>query len=257
MRWFPILVMFLSAPAALLAQTALPSGTILPVSLDTSLNAAKARPGENVRATVMQDVPGTAIRRRSKVIGNVVKAGTTGNGRAELEIRFDGVFVDGRLLRIKTNLRALASTVAVEEAQIPEEMSSRGMTPANWTTQQIGGEQFYRGSAVFSGFTAVGKTTQWGALDLPRTQPGMPCRGAIGENRVPQAMWLFSSDACGVYGFSNLRIVHAGRKVPEGTIILKSTNGNLKLGSGTGLLLRVSLPATVVPSGNEAELNRQ
>ena len=258
MWWHWIAALLLSFPVGILAQAALPSGTILPVSLDTTLNAAKAHPGETIKATVMQDVPGTTIRRRAKVAGEVVEASAVKNGRTQLEIRFDGVYAHGQLVPMKTNLRAIASLLAVDEAQIPEEMASRGMTPANWTTQQIGGEQFYRGGPVSSGMTTVGKTTQWGALDLPRTQPGMPCRGAIGANNGAQAMWLFSSDACGVCGFANIRIEHAGRSDPWGTIVLTSTNGKLKLGSGTGLLLRVSSPATKPAAfGAQADLTHQ
>jgi hypothetical protein len=248
----------LSVAPSIMAQTAIPSGTILPISLDTGLNAAKVHPGERIRATVMQDVPGTSIRRRAKVVGQVVDAGASRNGGTQLKIRFDGVYVHGGLVPFQANLRALASLLEVEEAQIPEEMSSRGLTPATWTTQQIGGDQFYRGGGpVARGVTTVGQVTPWGALDLPRTQPGMPCRGAIGENHGPQAMWLFSSDACGVYGFANIRIEHAGRTDPQGAIILVSDNGKLKLGSGTGLLLRAFSPAALSASGADAELTHE
>ena len=251
-KW--IFAALLCVPPGIIAQTAIPSGTILPVSLDTGLNAAKTHPGQEIRATVMQNIPGTLIRRRAKVVGHVVRAVMTKNGQIKLEFQFDVVKVNRRMVPMKTNLRALASLLEVEEAQIPEEMASRGLTPANWTTQQIGGEQFYRGGPVASGLTTVGQTTQWGAVDLPRTRPGMPCRGAIGENHLPQAMWLFSSDACGVYGFGDIRIEHAGRGDQRGTIVLSSTNGKLKLSSGTGLLLRVSSPAADPASGTEADL---
>jgi len=241
MRCELICAMLLGLAPAIMAQSAIPSGTILPISLDTSLNAAKIRPGETIKATVMQDVPGTLIRRHAKVVGEVVEASVASNGRMRLEIRFDRVYIHGRFLPFKSNLRALASLLEVEEAQIPEEMSSRGLTPETWNTQQIGGDQFYRaGGSVAVGETKVGKVTPWGALDLPRAQPGMPCRATLGENIRPQAMWLFSSDACGVYGYSNIRIEHAGRTNPAGIIILSSMKGKLKLGSGTGLLLRVS-----------------
>lgn len=245
----------LCLPLGIVAQNAPPSGTILPISLDTSLNAAKIHPGQLIRATVMQDIPGTAIHRRAKVEGNVVQAGTAENGQMKVEIRFDTVKTHGQMMPIQTNLRALASFMEVEEAQDPEEMSSRGLTPETWTTQQIGGDQVYRGGGpVAVGTTTVGQVTPWGALDVPRTQLGQPCRGAIGENKQPQAMWLFSSDACGVYGFNNIRIQHAGRSDPRGTIVLSSTNGKLKLGSGTGLLLRVSSPSAIPASHAEAEL---
>ena len=166
-----------------------------------------------------------------------------------LEIRFDAVRINGQMVPFNADLRALASYFDVEEAQIPEDMSSRGLTPETWTTQQIGGDQFYRGGGpVAVGSTAVGEVTPWGALDEPRIQSGLTCRGAIGENHGPQAMWLFSSDACGVYGFPNIRIEHAGRSEPGGTIVLASDNGKLNLGSGAGLLLRASSPATMPES---------
>jgi hypothetical protein len=248
----------LSVAPSIMAQTAIPSGTILPISLDTGLNAAKVHPGQQIRATVMQNVPGTPVRRRARVEGHVVLVDALKNGQIKLEIQFDAVKISGRMVPMKTNLRALASLLEVEEAQIPEEMSSRGLTPETWTTQQIGGDQFYRGGGpVARGVTTVGRVTPWGALDLPRTQPGMPCRGAMGENHGPQAMWLFSSDACGVYGFANMRIEHAGRTDPKGTIILVSNNGKFKLGSGTGLLLRASSPAALPASGADAELTHE
>ncbi len=241
MRYNWLFAAFLCLPSAIVAQNVLPPGTILPVSLDTSLNAAKIHPGQTIRATVMQDIPGTAIRRRAKVEGQVVKVNSAANGQINVEIRFDAVKSHGQTMPIQTDLRALASFMDVEEAQVPEEMSSRGMNPENWTTQQIGGDQVYRGGGpVASGLMTVGEVTPWGALDVPRAQPGQPCRATVAGNDQPQAMWLFSSDACGVYGFSNIRIQHTGRNDPRGTIVLSTSNGKLKLGRGTGLLRRVS-----------------
>lgn len=231
--------LFLFCLPAITAQNAIPSGTLVPVMLDTGLNAAKAHAGQPIHATVMQDIPGTEIRRRARITGRVVDASTGDNGQERISFVFDAVRVNGEMVPLKTNLRALASFAEVQEAQIPEEMGDYGLSPETWNTQQIGGEQFYRsGGPVARGITTVGKTTPWGALDVPRTQRGQPCRGVVGDNNQPQAMWWFSSDACGVYGFEKVRIEHAGRSNPVGTIILWS-EGKLKLGSGAALLLRV------------------
>ena len=231
----------LCLPLGIVAQNAPPSGTIIPISLHTSLNAAKIHPEQKIQATVMQDIPGTAIHRGAKVEGRVIEVGAMANGQMKMEIRFDAVKINGQMVPIRTDLRALASFMEVEEAQVPEEMSSEGLTPETATTQQIGGDQVYRGGGpVASGLTTVGQVTPWGVLDVPRAQPGQPCPAAIGENSQPQAMWLFSSDACGVYGLSNIRIENAGRSKSAGTIVLFSDNGKLKLGSGTGFLLQVS-----------------
>lgn len=237
-KW--ILAAMLSFSQLTLAENVIPPGTIIPVSLDTGMNAAKLKPGQAIRATVMQDVPGTPIRRRARVVGHVLAASAERDGSARLEIRFDAVQEHGKSIPISASLRALASFMEVEEAQIPEDTSDRGLTPETWTTQQIGGEQVYRGGGpVTSGLTDVGKPTPWGVLVIPRMHPGLPCHGSVGGVDDPQAFWLFSSDACGVYGFDHIRIEHAGRSDPAGTIVLSSKDGKLNLKSGTGLLLRV------------------
>jgi hypothetical protein len=228
----------LSIPAA--AQQALPAGSILAVSLNGSLNAAKVRAGQPISATLMQSVPGTLIHRRARVLGHVVQASATLNGPARLEIVFDAVESRGQRIPLKTNLRALASFNEVEAAQVPTVMSSRGMTPETWTTVQIGGDQVYRGGgAVAWGDKAVGMPVPYGILGVPQAQPGQPCRGLVNGNGKPQALWLFSTNACGVYGYPNIRIEHAGRTDPLGSIVLATDKGRLNLYSGTGLLLRV------------------
>ena len=73
----------------------------------------------------------------------------------------------------------------------------------------------------------------------PRVRTGQPCRAVVNDNNHPQALWLFSADACGVYGIGNLRIDHAGRTAPTGTIVLSAKHGKLNLRGGSALLLRV------------------
>ncbi len=90
------------------------------------------------------------------------------------------------------------------------------------------------------GDKAVGSITPRGVLGVPQAQSGATCRGAIDDNTRPQAMWLFSVDACGLYGFANIQIDDYGRSNRRGTITLSSRDGKLKLGSGTAILLRVS-----------------
>ena len=65
------------------------------------------------------------------------------------------------------------------------------------------------------------------------------CRGVVDDNKSPQAMWVFSSDSCGTYGLSNIRVAHAGKTEPVGVIVLTSEKGQLKLPSDAGMLLHV------------------
>ena len=224
-----------------LAQNSIPAGTILPVSLDRSLNPAKLRSGERIRGEIMQSIPGTRVRRGAKVFGRVVEASAPRNGPARLAIDFDKIEMHRTFIPIQTNLRAVASLLEVEEAQIPEEEASRGMTPETWTTRQIGGDMVYRGGGPVSlGETPVGQPSPYGILGPPAAQLGLPCRGVVAGNTRQQAWWLFSTDACGVYGYSNVRIVHAGRTAPMGQIALEARHGKIDLYSGTAFLLRVN-----------------
>lgn len=237
-----LLAALLALPFPAVAQNAaengLPAGTLLPVALGRGINAGKLRAGETIHAKVMQSVPGTPVRRGAKVVGTVVAVSSGSSSPARLAIRFDAVDSHGLMIPVSTDLRAVASPMEVTKAQVPEDNSSQGLTPETWTTRQIGGDQVYRGGGpVAQGTKPVGKPVPHGVEAVP--QPSLangPCRGAE-DNGQPQALWLFSTNACGVYGFTNLRIEHAGRT--SGTIVLSSNTGDLKVGGGSALLLTV------------------
>lgn len=226
-------------PAPSKAQSALPAGTLIPVTLGHGLNAQKLHSGQTVRARIMQSIPGTHVHRGATVVGHIVRVSTRPHEPAMLELRFDAIESHHQRIPVRTNLRALASPLDVEFAQVPEEMSSRGMTPETWDTQQIGGDQVYRGGGPVAEYNKpVGTPVAYGVLATPHTQPGAPCRGEVANNSHPQALWLFSANACGVYGLPNLRIVHAGRN-NGGAIVLAAGHGKLNLRGGSALLLRV------------------
>ncbi|MGA3092905.1 MAG: hypothetical protein ABSD75_30285 [Terriglobales bacterium] len=229
----------------LLAQEKIPVGTILPVQLNSSLRSDKARAGEQISARVMQDVPlpaGRKIPAGAKVIGHVVSARPADNGTGgEISLWFDTLQIGKRRVPMTTNLRALATMMDVSEAQIPESGPDRG-TPENaWTTDQIGGEVVYRGGVVAHGSNVVGNSVLGsGVLVHVSSTPGKKCRGEIDSDDQLQALWVFSSDACGLYDLPNLTLTHAGRTDPVGQITLSATRGNVKVRGGSGLLLRVN-----------------
>lgn len=218
-------------PLSVSAQSTIPAGTILPVRLDTTLNIRHLQPNQPISARVMQNIPGTPVRRGARVIGRVVAVTPS-----SLELRFGSVVQHGRRIPISTNLRALASMFAVEQAYIPTVPPDRGDVPENWSTQQIGGDMVYRGGGhVMAANDRVGDPTAYGVRD--RLTANGPCRAAVNGNHLPQSLWLFSSSACGVYDIQGLTVVHAGRS--SGTIQLASPAQPLLIRSGSGLLLRV------------------
>jgi len=246
-KWF-LLVLLIAFSMQLLAQDKIPAGTILPVQLDHSLHSNKARPGDQVSARVMQDVPLPGrhkIKAGARVVGHIVSARPAVDGMmAEISFRFDTLAMGKRRVPILTDLRALATMMDVSDAQIPKSGPDRG-TPENWwTTDQIGGEVVYGGAGVAHGPDIVGNSVLGGGVLVPvRPRSGMKCRGEIAGNDQPQALWVFSSDACGLYDLPSLTLKHAGRTGPVGLIKLLSNKRNVKVQAGSGLLLRVIGPA--------------
>jgi hypothetical protein len=238
----------LALSAVLAAQTNIPGGTVIPIALSTSLDAKSSKPGQTVTAKVAQDVPlynGTTIKAGSRVLGEVLAVSPAANSQpATIALRFSQIDFAGQRKPILTNLRALASPLAVNSAQEATSGWSRGSDPPwSQTTTQIGGDVVYRGGGpVARGVETVGTPVYggaWGVLSQVASSPGTDCRGAIEGNDRPQALWVFSHDACGVYGYDAV-IAHAGRANPEGRIVIRSTDGDLKLRSGSGMLLRVN-----------------
>jgi hypothetical protein len=230
--------------AQLLAQNVIPRGTILPVRLDSSLRFGQARAGNQIRARVMQDVPspgGGRIRSGSKVLGHIVASSPAGNGTgAEISMRFDTLVMGRQRVALVTNLRALATMMDVADAQDPESGPDHGTSENSWTTDQIGGEVVYRGGPVAHGSNIVGNSVLGsGVLVHVSAQPGQECRGEVAGNDQPQALWVFSSDACGLFDLPDVTLSHAGRTDPVGQITLLAKTDKVKIPSGSGMLLRV------------------
>jgi hypothetical protein len=224
---------------ALLAQT-IPVGTILPAQLSTTLDSRKAHAGERISAQLMQDVrlgPRQKLKSGAKLIGRIVTADPK-----HVTITFDEIVVRRQSILVRTDLRALASMMAVEEAQLPtnEVGGDRGSSIADWNTVQVGGQAVYgRDGNVYEDNKVVGHSLlSGGMLALP--QPDSKCRGELG-GESPQAFWIFSSDACGAYGFADLMIEHAGRTAPVGQVVFTSPTRVL-IRAGSGVLLRVCSP---------------
>lgn len=224
-------------------ETNIPPGTILPVRLN-ALSSEKNRKGDLIKARLMQDVPlasGSKLRAGCTVVGRVIDVNPVSSGKkAALTIEFDSVLRGKESIPVVTHIRALASTLEVEFAQVPT-IGPGESDVYDWLpTTQVGGEVVYgKGGEVTNGDRVVGRSVNDGILAQVSSKEGTKCRGAIEGNDRPQAFWVFSSDACGTYGFPNLTISYAGCTEPFGEIVLVSERGPVKIRSGSGMLLRV------------------
>ncbi len=219
------------------AQDAIPAGVLLPVRLNSSLDSGRVKPGRVITARVMEEVrlsSGFIIPVGAEVIGHVVEVKRLQvkqmQGSAEeVSVRFDRVVTSNRTISITTHLRALASMMAVDQAQVPTTGPDRGTAENEWETEQIGSDDFYfrNNPAARSLFTDV------------VVPPVSRCKTESEGGELPHLLWVFSPRACGAYGFSHLAIAHAGRTYPQGEITLASDDGNVNVRAGSGMLLRV------------------
>ena len=208
-----------------------PAGTVLPARLRTRLHLGM-KPGARIEATIMQDVPlpdGGKIPIGSKVSGHMISVTPS-----EVTIRFDSVRVKGGEIPVATSLRAIAAPLDVQDAETPKNLSERFNAPWNGNTNQIGGEAAYRDADLMDGLEPVGKALADGSVLGPLRASSRGCAADPGV----QALWVFSTTACGVYGDMDLTIAHNGKSNPVGQIVLRS-NKEVLVRSGTGLMLRV------------------
>ena len=237
-----------SGPFAAVASSSLPVGTILPVRLDKTLSLEEARAGQVIEAQVMQDVPlpnRERIRMRSRVSGTILSVGKAEEGAgAPLVLQFNKVEYDKDMVPMLTSLRAMASFQAVRAAQMSFAGADNG-TPSGWaTTVQIGGDTRYGdgGDVRNPQKQKMGKGTIGGVLVYLRANPGAGCDGPEKNDNRLQALWVFSSDACGTYDLRGVQITHQGRTKPTGEITLQFERPDMKLEGGTAMLLRVVAP---------------
>lgn len=239
-----LIITLIAISTPLLAQNQIPQGTILPIRLNSSLRSDKAREGQPIEGRIMQDVPlpgGGKIRTGAKLLGHIVsvKARTTGQA-AEITLRFDTLDFNHRRIQLSTHLRALASMMEVEDAQVPMTGPDRG-TPWVWATRNlIGDEVAYGEGPVARGTEIVGQATAGGVLIPVQSNPAAGCPDEVAGTVQAQALWVFSSDACGLYDLPHLTLAHAGRTIPLGQITLIAQQGNVKVPGGSGMLLRMN-----------------
>ena len=222
----------------------IPVGTVLPVSLEHNLSSRDSVKGEAIEGRIMQDVPlpgKEKISAGSKIFGTIVDV-VSGDHGASIVFRFSSVESHHTTTPVVLALRVMAPFEDVQAAQTPYQDSSPGSVNSWATTLQIGGDVRYGdgGKVTNSHNRKVGKATQnSGVLALLQDSPGSPCAGWPSATEGPQAVWVFSTDACGLFDLKNMRLAHAGNKDPLGQITLRKSEGEIKIMKSSAMLLRV------------------
>lgn len=246
-----LLLAILPLHAAQPVQT-LPVGTLLPVMLGDNLDSAKSKPGQKITAKLKQDVSlpdGTTVKEGAELFGHIVSVSRSSGGvGARVVLVFDQIKMNGREYPITTGARAAASMMAIYQARQPiNAVAQDASSPWDYNTRQVGGDVVFGRRDVRSADGVVGMAPEPGwVVGLPRGNPDAGCPPP--DNKDLQSFWLFSTNACGVYGDedADMEISRKPDDNKNGQITLTAPRRVL-LRNGGGLLLIV-LPQPAVQS---------
>lgn len=235
-------VVILGLAVACASAQQIPAGTLLPAMLDGTIDS-NDKPGKEISAKLMQEVvlpSGEKIKRESKVLGQVTAVSLPSHGHpATLSVKFDRIEIDKQSVPISTGLRALATMQSVSKARMPVNANSGyGTSPWDWNMLQVGGQAAFNGQKIVKSQTGqvVGKVLEPGAVvGVPMANPIRGCP-ATPESTAEQAFWVFSTDACGVYGDKNLKLDAA----PTSGVTTITSTKKITVRGGSGLLIQVN-----------------
>ena len=223
----------------------IPAGTVLPVTLNSTMRSDKSISGAPITATLMQDVSlgdGKTLPAGSRITGHVIATITPGKGSDDsgISFQFEQVRLGNQTVPVTTSLRAIASWIEVSDAQVPTGGGDVDSS-SSWTLVQIGGDQvsYGMGGPVMLGSEAVGTYTSQGVLAKTTARVGAECRDRMDSNANPQAFGIFSVNACGTYGLDDAHILRSGNTEGLGEVTLVSHRKSLKIGKGSAMLLQV------------------
>jgi hypothetical protein len=205
-------------------------GSVIPVQLSKTVDAKKAKTGDEVVATVTQDLKANSgevvVPKDTKMIGHITEAQARNKEQkqSELGIAFDRAVVKGDQMQLPMSIQAVIA---------PPSNNSEAEAPAGPSPSAAGG-----GS---SGSPMGGsRTTGTGSGTGSSAQQNSPPSGGASEptsqagERPP-----ITGNTQGVIGISDVKLESASQNSQQGSVLTSEKN-NVKIEKGTMLLLRVN-----------------
>jgi hypothetical protein len=215
-----------------------PGGFALPAELTKSVEAKKAKAGDEVTARVLQDVKSSSgqvvIRRGAKLVGHVTEAQARSkeNPESRLGLVFDkAVAKDGSEMPLNAVVQALAPAQRVAAPNLGDDNSRMAGVPA-----PVGGTP--AGAMGGNANPGAGGSTM-GEVGRTTGNLGGTAAGAAGET-VGGGLNGSSRGVIGLRGLT-LNSGDAGNGASSGSVV-SSSSENVKLDSGTQLILMVNAP---------------
>lgn len=213
-------------------------GSVIPVQLSKTVDAKKAKTGDEVVATVTMDMKTNSgdvlVPKDTKVIGHVTEAQARNKEQkqSELAIAFDRAEIKGEQTQLPMSIQAVIAPPSPSNnpnAGGSDQAPSAPSAPAgNSSNAPMGGGSHQGGTSGAS----------------PSAQQNYPQGGGnSGGNSEPQQQSNdhapITGNTQGVIGMSNVKL-ESGSQNPQQGSVLTSEKNNVKIEKGTMLLLRVN-----------------
>jgi hypothetical protein len=194
------------------------------------IDSRKSKPGDEVVAKTTQDIKSDGqviVPKGSKLIGRVTEAKAAGKGQSDSQvgIAFDhAVLKNGRQVPMAATIQAISSSQAAASAA-----DNSLMTGADVGGMATASRPAARGAlgGVSGGLANTTGAAAGGALN---TAHATNATGATG----------LTSESQGIIGMSGMSLSSAGSSATSGAGVISSRSGNVRLDSGTQMLLRTN-----------------
>jgi hypothetical protein len=247
-----VVVLLASATLATIPTWAeeIPSSTAIPVTFTQTIKAGEAAAGSTVTAKTIQVVhltDGQVLPKGTTLIGHVVKSQrlvanqdqSSVQSPSVLSIHFDKIAEKGTSIPVSLSVRAMSNAVESYEGSIPEFSND---TDYVGTRVLIGGDRFdpLQKDVVAANGDVVGVNRKDGVFAKLQATESVNRNSSLtcGSTTTEQSVGIFSSSACGLYGFASgdqLRNQSEG----NGTFALESHTRTVELHAHSAALLQV------------------
>ena len=208
-------------------------GSVIPVQLSKTVDAKKAKTGDEVVATVTQDMKTTSgdvlVPKDTKVIGHVTEAQPRNKEQkqSELGITFDHAVVKGDQMQLPMSIQAVIAPLSPSNSSAggPESPSPAPNAPG----PTGGSSNAPMGGSRQGGTAGTSPPPQQNYPSGPTSEPQPQS-----SERPPITM-----NTQGVIGMSDVKLESASQNSQQGSVLTSEKN-NVKIEKGTMLLLRVN-----------------
>ena len=222
-------------------------------TLATPVDARRAKPGDEVTATLVQDAQssGQVLLRGTKLVGHVTEAQARGrrsdsasgggNGESRLGIVFDkAILEDGHEVPLNATIQAIAASEAAASGNARGVEGAAGVSALG--SGRASGSGPLGGGGIVGGVTGSAGAALGGAADLggglgaATSSIGSASRASAGAVGGLSAGGRLTSGSRGVFGIGGVDIASTDGGGAQGSV-LTSRAGNVGLERGTQLLL--------------------